>query len=290
MIYFIVNGLSGKGKGARTASQIETILKEHDFKYKMVFTKHCKHAIELAAQLSREPDCSGIVAVGGDGTFSEVLNGLDLNIPMGVIPSGSGNDFMRVFEKKESLEEMLEPIISGRIKNIDYISVNDKRCLNVAGTGFDVDILNRATKFRKYIDGPAGYFAALITTLFTMKFRNITLTIDDKIKIDTPFLLMAAANGRYIGGGLPISVRSNVDDGIMDLVFIKKMPRILVPWMLVKFLKGKITDVKKYVESYQCRKIGCSVRPKMDIQIDGEILFMPDFICELKPGKLKIFA
>lgn len=222
MIYFIVNRLSGKGKGAVVAERIRFYLQEKKIAYKMVTTEYKAHAVELAAQLCRKKDCSALVAVGGDGTFSEVLNGMDTRIPLGLIPSGTGNDFIRSVPAGKMLEEQLDAVIQNRISPVDFIQVNDRRSINIAGTGFDVDILLRQEKLRRYLKGSRSYFAALIVTVFTMKFRQFRVRIDDSEMIDTAGLLLCAANGKYFGGGLPISLDSCPDDGVLELVLVKK--------------------------------------------------------------------
>lgn len=289
MIYFIVNRLSGKGKGAVVTERIRLYLQEKKIAYKMVTTEYKAHAVELAAQLCREKDCSALVAVGGDGTFSEVLNGMDTRIPLGLIPSGTGNDFIRSVPAGKTLEEQLDAVIQNRISPVDFIQVNDRRSINIAGTGFDVDILLRQEKMRRYLKGSLSYFAALIVTVFTMKFRQFRVRIDDSEMIDTAGLLLCAANGKYFGGGLPISLDSCPDDGVLELVLVKKMPRVLIPYMLVQFLRGKLSDIKNYVELRRYRSIECSVTPKVDIQLDGELFDMPHFTCTLCPGGLKLF-
>ena len=289
MIYFIVNRLSGKGKGAVTAERIERYLQQKKIEYQMVTTAYKAHAVELAAQLCARKDCTALVAVGGDGTFSEVLNGMDLRIPLGLIPSGTGNDFIRSIPAGKTLEQQLDAIIESRTCPIDFIQANDRRSINIAGTGFDVDILLRQAGLRRYLNGSLSYFAALILTVFCLKFRQFRVRVDGKELIDTSGLLLCAANGKYFGGGLPISLDSSPDDGVMELVLVKKMPRIMIPYMLVQFLRGKIKNIKKYVEFRRCSCIECSVTPKVDIQLDGELFDMPVFTCTLCRGGLKLF-
>ena len=290
MLYFIVNALSGKGKGKETAQKIKSILLDKKIEFQMLFTKAKEHAISLAKELSNKDDCQGIIAVGGDGTFSEVLNGIDTNIPLGLVSSGSGNDFMRTFAPKKSLEEQLQPILENKTRKIDYIQVNDRRSLNVAGTGFDVDILIREEKLRKFLKGSFSYYTALIMTLFTMKFRNFKLTVDDKIEINEPCLIMSMANGRYFGGGMPISLDSSLDDGFMDLTIVKKVPFYVVPGLLMRFMKGTLKDDKKYVDVYHCTKIKGEVNPQVKINLDGELFDMPEFTAVLKKGELTVFG
>ncbi len=290
MLYFIVNALSGKGKGKETAQKIKTILNDKKIAFQMFFTEAKAHAVELAREISKKNDCSGIVAVGGDGTFSEVLNGIDTKVPLGLISSGSGNDFMRTFAPQKSLEEQLQPILKNKTRKIDYIQVNDKRSLNVAGTGFDVDILIREEKIRKVLKGSLSYYTALLATLFTIKFRNFKITIDDKIELDEPCLILAMANGRYFGGGMPISLDSSLEDGFMDLTIVKKVPFYVIPGLLIRFMKGTLKDAKKHVDVYRCTKIKGEVKPQVAINLDGELFDMPEFTAVLKKGELTVFG
>jgi len=242
MLYFIVNKLSGKGKGGEIQEKIITRLKEENIEFKMVETLKKEHAIELAQEISLKEDCTGLVAVGGDGTFSEVLNGIKKDVPIGFISSGSGNDFLRTFAPKKDFEAQLDAIIQGKTKKIDYIQINEKRSLNVAGTGFDIDILLLERKLRKFLSGSFCYYAALIITIFTLKFRKFSIKIDDEKEINEDCLIMSLANGKYFGGGMPISLDSRLDDGIMHLVLITKYPLHPIPGILFKFMKGKLQE------------------------------------------------
>lgn len=290
MLYFIVNALSGKGKGNETAQKIKDILSAKKVQFQMVFTKAKEHATALARELSKKADCSGIVAVGGDGTFSEVLNGVDTNVPLGFVSSGSGNDFMRTFRPSASLEELLEPIISNRTQKIDFLEINGKRSLNVAGTGFDVDVLLTEAKTHKFLSGSLSYYTALLITLFNLKFRRFNITVDNSIKIDENCLLISMANGRYFGGGMPISIGSELNDGLMELVIIRKLPFYSVPGMLIKFMKGKLQEVTKYVDVYHCTRVEGSVTPNVKFNLDGELIDMPEFTAVLHRSELTVFG
>jgi len=290
MLYFIVNPLSGKGKGKETAEEIKSVLNERKIEFEMFFTEYHTHAIKLAEELSKKDDCTGVVAVGGDGTFNEVLCGLDMRVPLGLITSGMGNDFMRTFAPNKTLLEQLEPIINGTTRCIDYIIANEKRCLNVAGTGFDVDILIRQARLRKVLGGSMSYLASLFITLLTLKFRHFVITVDDNRKIESDGVLIAASNGRFFGGGLPVSPKSCVDDGVLDFLIIKRMPRLKIPGVLSHFLKGTIGEVTKYAEVIKCRALEGTVSPRVKIQLDGELVDMEHFRFEICSNQLKVFA
>ena len=289
MLYFIVNALSGKGKGKEAAAKIKALLNEKKVSFAMAFTEAKEHAVKLAREFSQKPDCEGVVAVGGDGTFSEVVNGVSLDVPVGFISSGSGNDFMRSFKAGVSIESQLEPILEGKTRKIDFIEVNDRRCLNVCGTGFDVDILNCEKRVRKVVGGSLGYYVALLITVFRLKNRQFDMLVDGE-KVSEESVIISIANGKFFGGGMPVSLASEIDDGIMQLQIVKRLPFYRIPDVLLRFLKGTVTKAKKYVDVYNCKEIECRVTPEVEINLDGELHKMPVFKARINHGGLKVFG
>ena len=288
MLYFIINPHSGNGNGRATADKLKTFLA--DVPYTVIFTQQQGDATVLAAQCCQKEDCAGVVAVGGDGTVNEVVNGMDLRVPLGVIASGSGNDFLRTFAPGSTLKEQLAPIREGKTRQIDLLHINDLRSLNVAGTGFDVDILLRQAKLKRVLKGSAGYFASLLITLFSMKFRTFTLSFDGGETRTIPALLLVLANGRFFGGGLPASPDASLTDGKISVVLIKKLPRWKIPYVLIRFLKGRIAEVKRYTEVFTCTRVEGSVLPAVSLQLDGELFDLPRFVCTVAPRELTIFG
>lgn len=289
MLYIIVNPLSGGGRGERTAARLHELLAQAHKQYVMFETSEPGHATELAREISKKRDCEGIVAVGGDGTFYEVLNGIDTSVPLGLIPCGTGNDFAAAAGIPLSVDAALNEILHGEPMPYDYINVNSKRCLNVTGTGMDVIVLMRVNKLRKYIKSKANYYIALLWTLLTFPKYKATITIDDSIKIEDNLFIGAAANGKYIGGGMPVSAESVVNDGVMEAVVVKHLPKRAMPKVLVNFLKGKLAEQTKYVTVYQCKKMEMNISPELPVNIDGELVSDLPVKIELVPGGIKIF-
>lgn len=286
MIYFIANARSGKGRGQEIADKINAyMLGKAEFT--ICYTKYREHAVSLAKELSQKKDCDAIVAVGGDGTFSEVLNGADLKHPVGFIPSGSGNDFIRTTGER-TLEARLDDIIDGKYKNIDFISVNEKRCLNVLGGGFDVDVLENEAHFRKMFKGSICYYLGLLKALLCIRFRPMSMVVDENERIECESLIFALANGKYYGGGMPVSLDSKIDDGKMDLLIIKKLPLYKVPYVLVKFLNGSVREIKEYTASRVCTSFSCYLG-NISMQIDGEIKKIEKIECKIITNQLKAF-
>ncbi len=272
MIYIIANRLSGSGKGAAALKIAEEILTAHGAEYKTLVTEYAGHGIALAKQACADIKCRRILAIGGDGTFNEVLNGMDLSVPIAFVPAGTGNDFVRGADLPTDTKAAVLAAIDGHVTLCDILTVNEKRCLNIAGTGFDVNVLLNERKVRKFLPGKLSYMVGLFTSLIKLRFFKSSVSIDGAAPAEKSVFLLAAANGRYYGGGLPVCLDANYDDGLMDLLIVKELPYSAVPHVLTKFLKGKIKEVDKYVEFCRCKKLTFTAEPVLPINIDGELL------------------
>ena len=271
MIYIIGNRISGRGKGAPRIRQAAEYLTSRGEEYTTLISEYPGHSTELARVACAQADCTLVAAVGGDGTFSEVLSGLSLDMPIAFIPAGTGNDFVMGAELPTDVEDVLSCALAGQTARYDILDVNGRRCLNVAGTGFDVSVLIMERKIRKVLPGKMSYLIALLITLITVKFTKVRIRVDGGEQRELPVLILAAANGRYYGGGMPISPDAECDDGLIDLVIVKKLPRIKIPYILYKFLKGRLKEVTKYVEVCRCKEVEFSTIPPVPVNIDGEL-------------------
>lgn len=271
MIYIIANCLSGSGKGAACLKKAEEILTAHGAEFKTLITQYAGHGSALAKQACADIRCRRVIAIGGDGTFSEVLNGLDLSVPIAFVPAGTGNDFVRGADLTFDTESAVLAALEGQVKLCDILSVNGKRCINVAGTGFDVNILLHEQKIRKVYKGKLSYMLALLRALAKLEFTDVEYSIDGGQSEKCSVLLLAAANGKYYGGGLPICLDADCADGYIDLVIIKKLPRSAVPNVLYNFLKGKLARMTKYVEIHRCKSLALNTTASLPVNIDGEL-------------------
>ena len=171
MIHFIINPKAKRGKIAKKVKILEKLLHEKKIEYAFHYTTAKGVATDLAREFSKEPD-SIVVAVGGDGTVNEVLNGLNTeNAKFGIIPSGTGNDFITCAQIPTDVEKALDLVLNGETKPTDYMICDGVRGLNVIGTGIDVDILNRCRK-SKILRGKLQYVASLIVSLIKFSLKK----------------------------------------------------------------------------------------------------------------------
>ena len=167
----IANPLSGKNQGAEIIQQVKKYLEGRNIPYNLHLTQEQGHGQYLARELCRK-GASTIVAIGGDGTFHEVLNGMDFEKSrLGLIPSGRGNDYATGTGISRNPIEALAPIIAGIQDETDYIQVGKARCLNVGGTGLDVVVLEHTANKENSI----SYATSLVRCL--LKFQSYPIQV-----------------------------------------------------------------------------------------------------------------
>ncbi|MDE7454828.1 MAG: diacylglycerol kinase family lipid kinase, partial [Clostridia bacterium] len=271
------------GRGAKCLAAVETYLKEHNVSYTVHKTEHVGHGKELAQQLCQSGS-QIIVALGGDGTFHEVLNGMDFSkARMGLIPAGRGNDFA-IGAHAASLDptKAIADIVRGETKDLDYIQIADKRCANVAGTGLDIEVLLKTANSKNKL----SYAASLVRCVLNFKPYDVEVTLDGQT---TPYkcIMIGVCNGTQIGGGMKISPLSNASDGKLDVVVIEKPKHTPTLFMVPTFTKGKHMN-KSFVHHVICDSV--KITTPAPIQLDGEIYYDLSFDASIVAGGLKTFA
>lgn len=271
MLYIIANPVSGKNSGLKAVEEIKRILDEKKITCKVLLSEYPSHSTELGKICASDENCTTVAVIGGDGTFNEFLNGFyPCDKPVAFIPAGTGNDFARVSGMSKSPELAVKYILEGKIQKCDIISTQYGYCLNLLGTGIDVELLLRSIRYRKYFRGALSYYFALIVTLFVFKNRTYTFSIDGAPLRSEVGFLAALGNGKYCGGGLPVSPESDINDGKLDFVIIKKINRLKLPYLFALFLKGKLLTLS-CVEHFKCEKLSLKVSPEIALNFDGEL-------------------
>ena len=282
MINFIVNIRSGKGRGNKALKKILAYCGEHNIENTIHITDSPTHATRIAKVLC-EQGAKTIVAVGGDGTFSEVLNGVDFDTTvLGFIPAGRGNDYARAAKLSLNPIKALEDIVRGEVVASDYIAVSSRRCLNVTGSGLDVAVLNLVDDTK----GKLSYFKSLFKCLQNYTPFSFDITIDG-VKHSHDCIMVGVCNGVAFGGGINLSPESKLDDGKLNVIIMLPPKNLLSA--LLKFKKGANMD-KPYTKHFVCEEVSvvCTKEPQ-PIQIDGEIFDNLTLDCCIVKGGMKTF-
>lgn len=285
---FIVNPVAGKGQGLKYIKGIKNLFKEEQ-EYHIEVTKRRGHATEIAKRYSMQEDYI-IYAVGGDGTVNEVVNGMvGSNSSLVIIPTGSGNDFIRTIEPNYKKKDFFHKLIVGNTTLVDIIKINEKYCLNIASVGLDADIVFNAIAFKKmkFVKGDMAYILSICKTIFGKKGIEIKVKLDDKELSDRKVLFLAIANGKFYGGGVPITPNAEINDGLADVCLVENLNLLKIFKLLPKLAKAKHTEAKE-VKIYRAKKIEIESETLFRVNIDGEIVEGDKLKMEVIPRAIKL--
>jgi len=226
--------------------------------------------------------------VGGDGTMSEIIAGLtERAVPLYFVPCGTGNDFVRVLNLPADPVEALRVQLDGSPSRLDMATVNGKGFINVAGTGFDVEVLREVTRFKHMGKGLLPYLMGLLAALRRFKPFHAVLTLDNGEVIDRSFTIISLANGRYFGGGMKVAPLADPHDGLLDVMLINGLNKLAVPFLLPFFITG--THIKLPIcRRVLCREVRLS-RPGMTFNMDGELCDIDCADVRILPGHLPVY-
>lgn len=273
-LYFIVNPISGSGKAKKRFPIIEEYLLKNNIKYEKVHTEYKGHASELAKQIKDRNDIKAVIAVGGDGTLFEVINGLYRSeIPVGYIPNGTGNDYGRQMNISADPLLALQRVLEYDIKKIDIGRINQYYFVNVASMGFDAEVVKYVNESNvKALFGKFAYTIGAIRILIKFKTKKIKLTVDNvEYNYDNVWLI-AVANNKYYGGGMLISPHSINNDGLFDICIIKGLTKLKFLKLFTSVFKGEHIKHYPLVEFIKGKEINIVTEDDLIIQSDGEIL------------------
>ncbi len=265
-VLLIINPVAGNGKTIQQLPKIKNkIRNQKGMEIVILVSKYEGHITELVKQYFSQ-GYREFLGVGGDGTLSEIINGINYsvtdNIIVGIIPNGTGNDFIRNFSKDYSMEAIIDRLINRDTTKTDIGRVNDFYFINVCSLGIDGPIVKNTEKLKRYIPGMGAYLVSTIKHGISFKARTAEVKIDNVVHRND-YLLIAVGNGKYIGGGMKICPDAEVGDGkfqicLVDSVkrirFLKKLPKIYTGKLKaldeVNYMDGETIEIKVLGDEY----------------------------------------
>lgn len=265
-ILFVINPAAGKGAGVREIPRIQQRFK--DFDYEIIISEKPSSITELV-QEELKKNYTDVIAVGGDGTLGEVINGaIGKPVNVGVLPLGSGNDFIKTLGLSEDFEERLASIEKGRTKELYAASVNDRYFINVLGWGIDSEIIKEKDK-NITRSGKLNYLFSTLKMLFIYKPREATFYIDEK-KFTQKVYLVAVGNGQYVGNGMKICPGGNPEEKEFEICIVENIPLRTLLRNFPKLFKGTHGTVKG-IEMLKGNKVRVTFPSTTVIQEDGTL-------------------
>ena len=283
---FILNPVAGTGFSLKAMEGLEAAMREKNVEYRVFRTERPGHGTELAAKLASDPEVLAVAAVGGDGTAGEVAAGLcGTDKPMAIIPAGTGNDFIKSVGIPNDPRRALDILLTCAPQPTDTGEVNGEFFLNVCGTGFDVTVLDYAEAEKAKHRGLTPYLLGLVKANF--HYRSVRLKITDETGVtEGRFLVCSVANGRFIGGGIPICPAADPSDGLLDLVLVRHVPRRRIPLYLPGLMMGR--DLNFRITTHRRVRSVTFEGEKLRVNIDGEIRTMDGAEFRIRPGSLRL--
>ncbi len=269
----ILNPISGRGRGRRLRPRLEALLQARGVEYELRETRGPGDAVRLARE-ARQAGAEVVVAVGGDGTVHEVVNGLegDGEVVLGVLPIGSGNDFAKLLDDlhKASLEEMVDRLLEGREVRLDLGRAGDRWFANAFGGGLDAQVAEESLKIRR-LRGVLLYLVALLRVLRAYRPLAVRVETGEGVRFDGPFTLFTLGNGRCQGGGFWLTPLADPRDGLLDLVIAGPLSIPGILGLVPRALRGTHLS-HPAVEMVRTEQAWVEVPDRATLQADGELI------------------
>ena len=292
-LVLIVNPASGAKAGKRVVSRILPVLSSTVTEVAVHETSTAGHAAELARELSLV-EGDALVAVGGDGTLHEIINGVrhradGLCPPIGVVPAGTGNSLARDLHAQD-VDVAVERIARQRTRPLDLMRLNiagrTLYAFNIVGSGLPADALTTAERLRWL--GPSRYTVAGAFEIFRRAPRFVTTTFD-AASLSGYLPLVLACNTKHTGNAMALAPEAEFGDGLVDVVVVRRAGRYALIRLLLEVANG--THVASpLVESCRCRRFSISYPHPTPFNVDGEILSAAEVDATVVPGALQVFA
>ena len=285
----IVNPASDRGRTAQIGEALQALLHERaavasekgqPYDLDWVLTEEPYHASELAEQAARE-GFDIVVAIGGDGTVHEVVNGLmridaKKRPTLGVIPVGTGNDFAHNVGLPLDLGDAAHCLFAGKTRLVDVCTISDDKGRqeywdNTAGIGFSGAVNIAGRKLIKV----RGFLRYLIAVLETILFRPPTIDariqIDDQPTSERAISMISLCNGPREGGGFPVGPHAVMDDGKITYMIMRGMSRLMMLYFLPIVMNANHLKYKRYFEEATAERLRIEADRTLAIHADGEI-------------------
>ena len=273
---FIINPVAGTGKvQEKLEKAIHLELDDKEIDYEVYITKFKGDIESFIANKCKENVQTVFYACGGDGTLHEVVNAACKykNAGIGVIPLGSGNDFIKNFNNYENFSDIVLQT-EGEAIELDLLKVNNVYAATVLNIGLDADVAFNMHKFKKipFIQGSTRYYLSILYCLLSKLGKYIEIKTDTDA-FNGSFLIGVAANGQYYGSGYKCAPKAKLNDGIIDLCFVRNISRLKILGLIGSYKKGEHLEnpkINKYITYVKTEQADIKFNEPTNVCMDGE--------------------
>ncbi len=284
-VLIVANPYSGRKKSIETVIGFKEYLDSQDIPYDFYYTSKQRNAQKTVEHFVKK-EHTDLVILGGDGTINEAVNGIgNHQIPISIIPTGTGNDFSKMLHIGKKKREQFETAVHATPKNVDAGLCNDRIFMNGVGVGFDGEIVVEMMNNSTMLSGQAAYYYHVMRILSTYKEREFNYQIDGE-----PFykklILLTIANGTTFGGGFKLTPTARIDDGFLNVCQIERLSPAK-RYLNVLRLQNGTHGALEAVTFFETREVKIDESPLLNAHIDGEYMGKPPFNISVLPGKFQ---
>lgn len=301
--HIILNTNANEKRCERSWRSVATLLERRYIHYELHIVRRPGEGVETARMLCQN-GIRHLVAAGGDGTINEVVNGIftagvdTREVWMAVLPLGRGNDWVRTHHYPKAIEEVMEAWRDGHFLQHDIGKVTSRAngkgynryFINIAGFGFDADVIYDVTHNPPHLFGLNVYKLSLVKSLFSHKPTAIQVSAEEDFDFNGEVFMVIAAICQYNGGGIREAKYAVPDDGLLDLIVIPKMsiPKVLIH--LKDMTSGAHIDTIEGIQIVKTREADITSDRLFRGEVEGELLTPGNYHLELLPNALNVLT
>ena len=289
---FIVNPTAGgKDKTAEVREKVQAAFRCRRESYEIYVTKAPMDAAARIRAEAADGEALRVYACGGDGTFNECVCGAALlqNVAVCPFPTGTGNDFCRMFGEESECYRDLDAVLDGWETSIDLIRVNDRYSANICSVGIDARVGTDVHKYSKLplIGGATGYVVSTVVNVL----KGITTPMRVRCgdwSSEGPHAIVCACNGRYYGGGFNPSPEARPDDGILDIYIVQDLKLLKLAGLIGKYAAGRADEFPEIIHHLRGTEVEIAFNKPSVVNVDGEAIWGDTVKMQLLPGAMKL--
>lgn len=290
---FIINPAAGKyDRTEEYSARIKSVCGTRELDYAIAVSGKAGDCRRIAAEAAARGEELRIYACGGDGTLNEVINGVVgfENVAVTHFPCGSGNDTIKMFDQTEPFFQ-LERLLDSEEAWFDLIRCNGTYSGNILSIGFDAKVGTDMARFKHLplVSGKGAYILSILANILRGLSEHYVITLDSGEVIDAEQTLICICNGRWYGGGFNPVPEAEPDDGLLDVLMIKKVSILQVAAVVGQYQKGRYADYPHLIRHERVKKLCIRCDAPAVVNVDGEAIYTQEAQIEIVPKALRFF-
>ena len=290
---FIINPAAGKyDRTEEYTEKIEAVCRPRGLDYEICRSNAPGDCRRIAHEAAAAGEEVRLYACGGDGTLNEVINGavgFD-NAAVTHFPGGSGNDMIKMFSETAPFFD-LERLLDCDEAQFDLIRCNETHSANILSMGLDARIGTEIARYKKLplLSGHGAYLASTLVNLLKGISQHFVITLDDGTRLDDKFTLICACNGRWYGGGFNPVPDAEPDDGLLEVLVVKKVSTLTASRVIGKYKAGQYRQLPALISHHRCKSLTIACDKPSVVNVDGEAVFTGEAKITVRPRALRFF-